>query len=388
MSEAIRLLLAGDIDLGGGYADRHGSDPGDWIAPFTEVQPVFAGADVRVGNLECPLFRGAEPRRKRNVLGAPPDSAAALSYLGFTALSLANNHSTDQGSEGLQRTREVLQSRGIVPFGAAGDLKLASTPAFVQAKGVTFAFLGYAEQGGDVGAEGATHSTAGCVPLSLERIQHDIAQARARAEHVVVSLHWGYQSDRYPDPEQVATARKVIDLGALIVHGHHPHVLQGMERYGRGLILYSLGNFYFPDFVRTDGLRFRFPRETRRTAVVLCDITAPGVQSFSTIPLVVGGDGRVRLLRGRAAARAARSITGLARRIDAPDYAARWRTHHDRTERRRRRQEAILQARSEIAGIWRRARSRGVAGLLRDLRGRHAAEVLRVVRRFARLYRG
>ena len=385
MRDFARLLFVGDISLGGDYADRYGQGSPNWTKPFSEVRQVFQGADLRIGNFECPLFRGSNPRQKRNLLWAPPDSSAALRYLGFTALNLANNHITDQGAEGITKTRETLESEGIAHFGAGKNLETARKPAFARAKNLSFALLGYAVKGEDVGAEAATGSTEGCVPLSLERIEHDIVAARRMATHVVVSLHWGYQYDLYPDPEQIATAHKIIDLGALIVYGHHPHVLQGMERYKHGLILYSLGNFFFPDFVRTDGVKFSFPRESRSAVAVLCDVGASGVESFSTVPLTVGDDNRMHVLQGRAAARATRSLVSLSEALEEPDYASSWRFHHSRTERKRRRQEESFRIQGETAGIWHRTRTRGAAGSLKLLRGRHVMSVLRLVRHYARL---
>jgi poly-gamma-glutamate synthesis protein (capsule biosynthesis protein) len=384
MRELARLLFVGDISLGGDYTERYGQGSPNWTDPFIGIHPVFQDADLRIGNLENPLYRSPAPRRKKNLLGAPPESAAALSYLGFTALNLGNNHITDQGAEGLSKTRETLESRGIAPFGAGEDLEAARRPAFAQVDNLSFAFLGYAEQDQDVMAEVATDSGEGCVPPSLDRIEHDIAAARRAATYVVVSLHWGYQYDRYPDPGQIATAHKIIDLGALIVYGHHPHVLQGMERYKNGLILYSLGNFFFPDFVRTDGVKFQFPRESRRTVAVLCNVGASGVQSFSTIPFTVDRDNQMHVLQGRAAVRATRSMVSLSKALDAPDYASSWRSHHSGTERGRRRQEEGLRIRGETASVWHRARTQGVAGSLKSLKGRHVMEMFRLVRSYAR----
>lgn len=384
MSELVRLLFVGDISLGGDFASNSLQGSPDWTEPFVEVRPVFQDADLRIGNLEEPLYQSSAPRRKRNLLGAPPESAVALSYLGFTALDLGNNHIGDQGAEGVTRTRETLESLGIAAFGAGREPETARRPAFAQAKGLTFAFLGYAVQDQDVGAEAATESREGCVPLSLDRIEQDIAVARQTATHVVVSLHWGYQYDRYPDPEQIAAAHKIIDLGASIVHGHHPHVLQGIERFKHGLILYSLGNFYFPDFTRTDGVRFRFPRESRGTAAVLCDVGRSGVESVTSIPLGVDRHGQVHVLRGRAAARATRALAVLSETLAAPGYESRWRSHHSRTERRRRRQEATMQIRGEAAGVWRRVRTQGVVGTLRSLKVHHVAEMFHLVRRYTR----
>jgi poly-gamma-glutamate synthesis protein (capsule biosynthesis protein) len=81
----------------------------------------------------------------------------------------------------------------------------------------------------------------------IETIQADIAKLRDNSAHVfvVVNLHWGTEKATTPDQEQIEFAHQVIDAGADIIIGHHPHVLQGIERYKSGVIAYSLGNFVF-----------------------------------------------------------------------------------------------------------------------------------------------
>ena len=381
MTNLTRLLFVGDISLGGEYAERYGQGYPNWTKAFHDVRHVFQGADLRIGNLEEPLYRSQTPRPKRNLLGAPPESVKALTFLGFTALNLGNNHITDQGVEGVSRTREILESKGIAPFGAGENLGEARRPAFAEAGNQSFAFLGYAVHDQDVGSEVATDSVEGCVPLSLEYIEHDILKARRTAEHVVVSLHWGYQFDRYPAPDQVAIARRIIELGAIIVFGHHPHVLQGIERYKHGLILYSMGNFFFPSFVRTDGLKFRFPRASHTTAVVLCNVGRSGIQSFSMVPVRVGMDLRMKVLQGPVAAREERQLKLISEALHAPAYESLWRSQHRRVVKLRCRQEERFRARNEVVSLWREVRSRGLIGSLRRMKRHHIQGLPRLFRR-------
>lgn len=386
MSDSCRLLFVGDISLGGEFAGRVARGSAKWTDPFIDLQPVFHDADLAIGNLEEPLFIGSAIKKKRNILGAPPEAVDSLSFLGFSALSLGNNHITDQGVEGVTRTKAVLESRGMASFGAGADLDAAGNPAFVEARGQSFAFLAYSEEGRDVGTQVATSSSDGCVPFLLERVEQDISSARLSAENVVVSLHWGYQYDRYPSLEQIAVARKLIDLGAVIVFGHHPHVLQGIERYKNGLILYSLGNFFFPDFVRTDDLKFKFPKESRSTAAVLCEVTRDGVDSFSTVPIQHGKGHRMIVLGGHEAAREERLMSELSAALKEPEYETLWSRHHDRTVNRRCREEQVLRIRSEISGIRRQVRERGFWGSLRSAKGRDFQKIRRLIGRVARMF--
>ena len=175
-------------------------------------------------------------------------------------------------------------------------------------------------------------------------------------------------------------------MGALIVYGHHPHVVQGFECYRHGAIFYSLGNFFFPDFTRTDGAKYRFPNDARWTVAAVCDVDAAGVRSVSTVPLALDRHGRLRVVEGPAAARARRLVARISQALQVPDYASLWRSHRARTERRRRRQEAGLRVRADAAAVWQRARDRGIGGSLRLLNWRHVGEMFRLVRRYAGLF--
>ena len=350
------MLFVGDIALGGLYSTRYGAVSPNWTKLFLEISPIFRLPDLRIGNLESPLFINSSPQRKRNLLGAPPSSVDALDFLGFNALCLANNHITDQDPEGIARTVDILKSHNISYFGAGKDLDSACQPAFIQANGLSFAFLGYAAGSSDVGAQMATESREGCTPLSLDRIEHDIAALRNIVSHIVVSLHWGYQFDLYPEPRQIEIARKIIDLGALIVHGHHPHVVQGMERYRNGLILYSLGNFFFPNFKRSDGCWFRFPKESSRTAIVQCEVGVDGVRSVSLLPLWVGPNSRVNSLNGIAAVQAITEFDRRSAALQATDYPRRWSIHHKKTEAWRARAEFRLRLCGDLTAAWNRVR--------------------------------
>lgn len=381
MSNTTRVLLVGDMALGGDYAERFSSPSDDWSAPFADLRSLFCEADLRIGNLESPLARGQAPRPKRNCLSAPPEAARALDALGFTNLNLANNHITDQGAEALSATREILGGAGIECFGAGKNLAIASQPVFSHHHEQTFAFLGFAEADGDVGAVVAAESDAGCNPLSLERIVEALESVRSRVSHVIVSLHWGYQYDRLPSPDQIDMAHSIIDAGATIVHGHHPHVLQGVERYRDGLILYSLGNFFFSDFRRADGLHYRLPSGSRRTAAVLCDLDASGVRSHSCIPLRMTPSCRLRRSRGVQAIKVEYALSRLSKALSSSDYQRRWLAHHEKTRRSRKHHEEVIESRSRMRRSWQQARTDGwLPGLLR-VRFRHFAELLRAVGR-------
>jgi hypothetical protein len=384
MTEPVRMLFVGDIALSGEYLTRYGAISQKWAEPFKEIAPIFMEASIRVGSLESPLSIRSTQQNKRNLLWTPPSAVEALSFIGLTVLSLATNHITDQGLEGITKTRELLDSRKISHFGAGENLATASQPAIITSQGLSFAFLGYAAEQSEVGAYAATESREGCPPLSLDRIEHDIKSIRNNVSHIVVSLHWGYQFDLYPEPEQIKIARKIIDLGALIVYGHHPHVIQGMERYRNGLILYSLGNFFFPDFKRTGGCWFHFPEESKRTAIAQCEVGAEGVRSASWLPLLVDPNYRIRILSMKSAILARKEFDSRSAALHVSGYHELWSIHHKKTAAWRKRTERRLRFFDEATACWSRIRTLGLAASLTRIRTRHLIAIFRIARRFCK----
>ena len=228
-------------------------------------------------------------------------------------------------------------------------------------------------------AQIAGESTHGCAPFDLDNAMASIRTVRSQADHVIVSLHWGYQYDRLPSPEQVHIAHNLIDAGAVIVHGHHPHVLQAIERYGRGIILYSLGNFIFPDFLRTDGLRFRFPAQSRRTGIVICELDGQGVHSHEFVPLRVTRSYHINAVRGRARARAINRIVRLGKVLLTKDHRRNWQQLHEKTYRFRMEQESMYATRDRFARRWRHTRLSDTAALVKKASPRHLKELARVL---------
>ena len=375
MADLTRILFVGDVELGGEFAGRYCGTAADRENPFSEVRPLFGQADLVVGNLESPLAKSSTPRPKRNLLHAPPEAVSFLDYLGFTSLCLANNHITDQGGEGIVKTRALLRRHGIECFGAGENIATASQAAFNRHGEQTFGFLGYAVAGEDVGAVIAGESEDGCAPFSIDNVKRDVAALRSRVSHVIVSLHWGYQFDLLPSPEQIETAREIIDAGAFVVHGHHPHVVQGVERYRNGLIMYSLGNFLFPNFKRTDGLRFSFPKISRQTVAVMSEVDDSGVKSFSVFPLRVASSYRVRPVKGLRCILDKKSLSSRSMALSTSNYERRWRDHHAKNRRARKRQERLLEARFRLKQLRNQLRAEGCAGILKKLRRRRLGEM-------------
>ena len=241
-AEGVVVTAVGDIMLAGSGEKTFARKGYDY--PFAATAAILKGSDLAIGNLEAPITGGGmEFAVKRFRFRAAPDAAGALKRAGFTLLTLANNHMLDFGSEGLNDTLHHLDAAGILHTGAGGELRSARQETIVTVKGKKVAFLAYSLTFPEEFF--AATDRPGTAPGYSGYVTRDIVRAKNRADYVIVSFHWGAELARSPKPYQVTAAHRAIDAGADLVLGHHPHVLQGAERYRNGVILYSLGNFAF-----------------------------------------------------------------------------------------------------------------------------------------------
>lgn len=236
---SITVLAVGDVMLARRVQeqiDEHGP-----AFPFHHVRPLLSQGDISFGNLESPLSRHGTPRHTRGspVFRGPPEAARGLREAGFQAMSVANNHIFDYGEAAFRETLDVLKAVGIYPVGAGLNLEAALAPVVLPVRGNRIAFLAFCN------ARVATRDSPGTAPLRRDVVRAAISDARAQADWVVVSFHQGLEYSDYPTSGTITTAHQMIDAGADAVVGHHPHVLQGIERYSHGVIAYSLGNFVF-----------------------------------------------------------------------------------------------------------------------------------------------
>lgn len=267
-----RLGFVGDI------MQHHRQAGDDFHASYEAVAPLIAGFDLALGNLEFPVDPEAPigpPVGSVRFNGAPAH-LDALAAAGFDALSIANNHSYDQGPDGLEATRRALIARGLTPVGAAPP-GVAVTPSVLEMSGLRLAMQAYtfAPNGYPVPDDPAvTDWPPRDLPLvelhfadwqgafraeGLARFAADIAAAdRVGADFRIAMVHWGVEWRLRPTADQRRAAHDMIDAGFDLVVGGHAHVLNPPEVYRGRLIAYSLGNF-ISDFV---------PLETRTGAVL------------------------------------------------------------------------------------------------------------------------
>jgi poly-gamma-glutamate synthesis protein (capsule biosynthesis protein) len=241
-AEEILITAVGDVMLAGRWAPLLKQRGYDY--PFLGVGKELASSDITLANLESPIAKnGREFIEKKFRFRAVPEAARAMRSAGINLVTLANNHSMDFGGEALTETMNNLNSAGIAWVGAGENLPEARKMALYTIKGKRIAFLGYSLTQPVEFFAGSTRP--GTAPGYEKYVTADVASARKQADYVIVSFHWGKEASETVQAYQQAAAHKAIEAGADIIIGHHPHVLQGVERYQNGIIFYSLGNFTF-----------------------------------------------------------------------------------------------------------------------------------------------
>ena len=270
VAEALELTFVGDV-IFGRYRGASGFDPipDNGHDPFEMVREQIA-SDLLVGNLETPLVETlpeTSPIGSRFSFGASREHAKLLVTAGFGAVSLANNHWYDQREAGVEQSPKILEDLGIVPLGRARTADPLFVVETVERKGWKIGFVAVSARSNSPDERGGVRLPFIDTRDMLDELGPIVKAARADHDLLAVLVHWGEEYADAPASVQSRAARGLIDAGADMVIGHHPHVLQGIERHGNGLIAYSLGNFVFEntnDPPRLTGvLRVRVHRDTR-----------------------------------------------------------------------------------------------------------------------------
>ncbi|HVN96976.1 MAG TPA: CapA family protein [Syntrophorhabdaceae bacterium] len=315
---------------------------------FRNVTQHILKADVAFCQLETNFStRGVALPQARLPMRAHPQNAKAIKEAGFQVVSFASNHCMDWGREAFFDTLDVLEREGLSVVGAGADIERARRPVVRECGGHKIAFLAY----NSVLPHGywAEETRPGCVPLRAwtiyEQIEHDqpgtpsrihtfphkedaarmiadIARAKAEADTVIVSMHWGIHFI----PAEIADYERelghaAIDAGADLIVGHHPHILKGIEVYKGRVIFHSLSNFALElpfAFAQGDLWETRqhkeimnlnpnwgkdrdypMPPDTMKSMVVKCVISEKGIKRVSFLPVYLSKIGEPEILTAK-----------------------------------------------------------------------------------------
>jgi poly-gamma-glutamate synthesis protein (capsule biosynthesis protein) len=227
-------------------------EPGALIAhgtdPFAGVAKYLGANRLRIANLECVVATKGVAEIKPFTFRADPDTIPTLSRY-FDGVSVANNHSGDFGKDALAEQFDLFEAAKLPYFGGGRDLAAAHKPWIVERNGLRIALLGYVEfkpRSFEASANRPGVAWSG----EDEQVLRDIRTAREEfhADIIIPVMHWGWEDEGYPSERQKVFARQMLDAGADMIVGGHPHVTQGAEIYKGKPIVYSLGNFLFNGF--------------------------------------------------------------------------------------------------------------------------------------------
>ena len=227
----LTISVVGDCTLGTDEAFDYSTSLNAYFENYGKeyflqnVKSIFEADDLTIANNEGTFTDSSSREDKTFAFKAPASFAGIYSSSSVEAVNTANNHSHDYGEQSFQDTMDALDAQGIVHFGY-------DETAVMDIKGVKVGLVGIYELYDHLERE--------------QQLKDNIAKVKEDgAELIIAIFHWGNEKETVPDSNQTTLGHLAIDLGADLVCGHHPHVLQGIEEYKGKNIVYSLGNFCF-----------------------------------------------------------------------------------------------------------------------------------------------
>lgn len=196
---------------------------------FYNQETILGGVDLRLSTYPC--------------FNSPQEVGDGMIDAGFNLVSLANNHTLDRGEKAILASHEYWAGQdGVLTAGSYASLEDRETPRLIEVNGITCAFLAYTTLTN--GLKAPKDKEFYVVIYDKDSVEADVKRAReAKADVVIVSMHWGSEYVFTPGAQQKEIAGHLASLGVNLVVGHHPHVVQPVQMVKDTLVIYSLGNF-------------------------------------------------------------------------------------------------------------------------------------------------
>ena len=240
----VKGTVVGDMMLGRSITNKGSKN--NYKNMFSGVSDLWKDSDYVAGNLECVLLDNASDYEKNDKeihINAETKTANVLKENGFTLVSLANNHLADFKAKGVVNSLDTLDKVGLKHVGAGRNLTEAAEYDIQEINGVKIATIAVS----DIIPKdfAARDSKAGILTTKTLKYYQAVKDASEKADLVIANIHWGVEYGMTETEAQQQLARNLINWGVDVVIGSHPHVLQPVEKYGDGIIFYSMGNFVF-----------------------------------------------------------------------------------------------------------------------------------------------
>lgn len=235
----MNILFAGD------YCPyiKIGSSNKEEAINYDDIKSVIETVDFSLVNLECPaadsLCKGIDKIGPN--LSCTANSIEEIKNMGFSGVTLANNHIYDYGKRGLKLTLETLEKNGLCHVGADTNIKKASDVLYKEIESKRIAFINCCEREFSI----ADDNRGGAMPLDIVKIYYLLEKTKKESDYIILIIHGGIEQYQNPSPRMVETYRMFVDFGANVIINHHQHCFCGYEIYKGCPIFYGLGNFYF-----------------------------------------------------------------------------------------------------------------------------------------------
>ncbi|MCH5198146.1 MAG: CapA family protein [Oscillospiraceae bacterium] len=241
----ITMDFVGDVMLGRNIkklGDAFGYDK-----LFSNMTGFWKNADLVFANLESAVLKkdvSSYNEADRDIhLWTDYNALKAASKSGINVFSCSNNHILDYGKKALTELMDYFNKHKIVYSGIGKTISEAASYEIIECGGAKIAFISISEA--YYKKDIATESRSGILTLAYTDYNMLVYDASRQADVTIVYIHWGEENGTHASKDQVSIGQQLIDAGADIVIGSHPHVVQEVEKYGKGIIFYSLGNFIF-----------------------------------------------------------------------------------------------------------------------------------------------
>lgn len=279
----MRIAFIGDTVFSGKY-DLSVNEAENVYKQFEELKCIFDKCDYVIANLETPFTDKSKTKEfKSFALKSHPQNVNLLKYLGINVVTLANNHIFDYGRTEAEKTVDILKSNNIEFVGINNKGALLTD-------GKERVFLGgmccYTTNGLYYTSKNVK---IGVNTLTGGNLIQFVESARMRNAYPIVAFHWGDENTHYPRYSHLMFARKVMGKGDMTIVGHHPHVIQGIERFDNGSVIYSLGNFCFDNYSYRN-MSIKQNKENKKGIIYVIDIESKKIINEQIIPFVDAGE--------------------------------------------------------------------------------------------------
>jgi poly-gamma-glutamate capsule biosynthesis protein CapA/YwtB (metallophosphatase superfamily) len=334
MDQATRGSLVihgtGDVSLDPSQIPAFRTHGYDWA--WSGLGGLFGRDDLTMVNLECPVTDIVDPEPKAFTFRCDPQALPAARRAGVDVMSQANNHAYDQGPAGLVDSVDTIRGAGLTSVGAGADEAAALRAARFEINGWTVAVVGIDQVLDPLDQVAGPTKPGTAAGHDFRLALRAVRDAAASSDLVLVMIHWGVELEARPRPYQFRQAHRMVDAGADVVFGAHPHVLQPMETYRGRPIFYSLGNLVWP----------RISKEASVTAVAEVIVAPDGTIRARMLPVEIVSNGHPEVWAGRSTTALAtpmtsrsasgrrNRLTGMATRTIASDVPS---SHEHETSR-------------------------------------------------------